>query len=330
MVYVGLAGPLYEMNDLDGAMRCVTKGIELAKQARNVDTLEDGYLGLARLREALGDPDGALAALREVEALVERSGDSYWLAGACAFQSRWWLRRGDLAAASRCAQESKLHARDGADFAQELGEIAAARALIAQASMPGANPSDAAGQALESLAGLLQAAEAASRMGSAIKILALQALAYQAQNNEEQALSTLERALSRAEPEGFVRTFADEGEPMARLLYKAVTRGLKSRGPVAQYARQLLAAFPAAEAEPTRPAEAQAPTSEWIEPLSERELEVLQLIAEGLTNPEIATRLYLSLNTVKAHSRNIYGKLDVHSRTQAVARARALGILASP
>jgi LuxR family maltose regulon positive regulatory protein len=111
---------------------------------------------------------------------------------------------------------------------------------------------------------------------------------------------------------------------MARLLHEALTRGIAP-----DYARRLLSAFPIAETEQTAPSTTQAPKSELVESLSERELEVLQLVAEGLTNPEIASRLFLSLNTVKAHTRNIYGKLGVHNRTQAVARARALGLLPS-
>ncbi|NIQ75433.1 MAG: hypothetical protein GWN67_12460 [Phycisphaerae bacterium] len=135
---------------------------------------------------------------------------------------------------------------------------------------------------------------------------------------------TLEQALTLAEPGGFTRIFVDEGPPMARLLYEAVARGIAP-----DYARRLLTAFPVTEPQQTDPLKTQAPESDLIEPLSERELEVLQLIAEGLTNPEIAARLFLTLNTVKVHTRNIYGKLDAHNRTQAVARARALGILPS-
>jgi len=132
----------------------------------------------------------------------------------------------------------------------------------------------------------------------------------------------LEQALTLAEPGGFIRVFVDEGPPMAHLLYEAVTRGI-----AVDYARRLLSAFSVVETEQTVPAKTLAPAQELIEPLSERELEVLQLIAQGLTNQEVASRLYLSLNTVKAHSRNIYGKLDVHSRVQAVAKARTLGLL---
>jgi LuxR family maltose regulon positive regulatory protein len=330
MTYVGLAGPLYERNDLDEAMRCVTKGIELSKQAKNIDTIIDGYFNLALLHQALENLDGALEAIREVGNAAQKSGHSYWMARARAIRSQWWLKRGNIAAASRCAQESRAHARDlharddGADFVHEFGEIAAARVLVARALSSGATQSDETSQALRSLAKLLHAAEAATRMESMIKILALQAVAFQAQSDIEQAMSALKRALSLAEPEGYVRTFVDEGEPMARLLYKAATRGIAS-----DYVRRLLTAFPVAESEQDDPSETLASNSGLIEPLSERELEVLHLIAQGLTNPEIASSLYLSLNTIKVHTRNIYGKLGAHSRTQAVARARAYGVLAS-
>ena len=132
------------------------------------------------------------------------------------------------------------------------------------------------------------------------------------------------RALALAEPEGYVRLFVDEGTPMARLLYEALSREI-----VPDYVQRLLGAFPADEPVMAEASQPHGPDSELIEPLSERELEILQLIAEGLTNQEIASKLYLSLNTVKAHTRNIYGKLDVHRRTEAVARARALGVLSS-
>jgi LuxR family maltose regulon positive regulatory protein len=126
------------------------------------------------------------------------------------------------------------------------------------------------------------------------------------------------------EPGGYVCIFVDAGPPIARLLYKALSRGIAP-----DYVCRWLAAFPVAESEQTALAERQAPNSELIERLSERELEVLELIAEGLTNPEIASRLFLSPNTIKVHTRNIYGKLGVNNRTQAVAQARALGILTS-
>ncbi len=153
-------------------------------------------------------------------------------------------------------------------------------------------------------------------MKNLIKMLALQALALETQGNLDQALSALERALSLAEPEGYVRTFVDEGEPMARLLRRVLSRGIAPN-----YVARLLAAF-GKEAKLTSPA-----MESLIEPLSERELQVLRLIVAGLSNSEIAQELVIAVSTVKSHVNHIYGKLGVKSRTQAVARAQALGLL---
>ena len=195
----------------------------------------------------------------------------------------------------------------------EMQYRALARILIAQGRLD---------ETATLLQRLLEIAETGGQTSRTIEILMLQALAFQAGDDITQAMAALERALTLAEPGGFVRVFVDEGPPMARLLYEAAARGIAS-----DYSRRLLAAFPVVELEQTRPSKTQAPKSELVEPLSERELEVLQLIAAGLTNPEIASRLFLALNTVKAHTRNIYGKLNVHSRTQAVARSQELGLL---
>ena len=159
------------------------------------------------------------------------------------------------------------------------------------------------------------------RTASEIQILTIRALAFQAQRDIDRAMVALRQALSLAEPEGFVGIFVDDGEPMARLLYEATAREIEP-----DYTRRLLAAFPITKPEQASPPKTQTPKSDIVEPLSKRELEVLQLLAEGLTNSEIAARLFLSLNTVKVHTRNIYGKLDVHSRTQAIARSQALGL----
>jgi LuxR family maltose regulon positive regulatory protein len=180
-------------------------------------------------------------------------------------------------------------------------------------------------EALGLLSRLLEAAEAGERTSKAIEILGLQAMAAQAKGDTSLALGAIENALTLAVPEGFVQTFVDEGPPMAHLLYEALGRGMEP-----EYVSRLLAAFPVAEPEPAASAGSQPQESDLIEPLSERELEVLQLVAEGLTNREIAARLFVSPNTVKGHTRNIYGKLAVHSRTQAIARATALGLLSSP
>jgi LuxR family maltose regulon positive regulatory protein len=156
--------------------------------------------------------------------------------------------------------------------------------------------------------------------------MVLEAVAHQAQGGSDRAIELLHDALAIAEPGGFVRLFVDEGPPMARLLTDAATRGIKPH-----YTEQLLAVFwPAGkkQVDPAlSPSATPGPLPPLVESLSEREIEILQLIAGGLKNREIADRLYLSVNTIKVHTRNIYGKLDVHNRTQAVAKARALGML---
>lgn len=178
---------------------------------------------------------------------------------------------------------------------------------------------DRPAEALELLEPLLPIMEERKRKESLIEIQILKALAFQAQDDIAQAMIALERALSLAEPGGYVRIFIDEGPPMARLLFQAAARGIAP-----EYVNKLLTAFP--DSEPA--VISQPPTAEMmVEPLSEREIEVLQLIAEGLSNQEIAQRLFLSLSTVKWHTSNIYGKLGVKNRTQAVAKARSLGIL---
>ncbi|MGD9049584.1 MAG: LuxR C-terminal-related transcriptional regulator, partial [Anaerolineae bacterium] len=173
---------------------------------------------------------------------------------------------------------------------------------------------------------LLAPALSADRLGRAIEIQALRALAIAGVMGPDQALESLEWALHLAEPEGYVRLFLDEGEAMIHLLQQAAERGIAPT-----YVQALLAAFGAGE-DPGRPMRAGAlpaarRPSPLVEPLTPRELEVLRLLAEGLTNPEIARRLVVSLPTVKSHARNIYGKLGVHGRREAVDQARELGIL---
>jgi LuxR family maltose regulon positive regulatory protein len=152
--------------------------------------------------------------------------------------------------------------------------------------------------------------------------LVLLAVAFDAHGERAKAAQRLDEALAVAEPHGFIRIFVDEGVPMARLLREALARGVRP-----SYVRQLLAVFPFDDAGRAASPATRVAGSRLAEPLSGRELEVLALIARGLTNQEIALRLYLSLHTVKAHARNIYAKLGVSSRTQAIARGRALGYL---
>ena len=171
---------------------------------------------------------------------------------------------------------------------------------------------------MQKLDSLLQVAEAAVQTGSVVELLALKALALRAQGQSAQAMTMLERALTLAEPEGYLRIFVDEGEPMKLLLQKIRAEG----GGMKDYVDQLLSAFEERVFHPSS-----LGPQPLVEPLSERELEVLRLIADGLSNAEIAGKLVIAQGTVKRHINNIYGKLGVQSRTQAVARSRELGLL---
>jgi LuxR family maltose regulon positive regulatory protein len=313
---------LAERNDLDGALRQAKRGVELTANGMNLALLGHSSLCLARVLFSTGDLDGVQELLDQMDHTTLGYDVPPWLTNQMAtWQVRIWLAQGNLDAASQWAEKRGLGANRESvpvqtmDFYLLFDYIMLARVLIATNRLD---------EATGLLQRLLEPAEAGERTTRLIEILVLQALASQAGRDTTQAMATLERAFALAEPEGFIRIFVDEGPPMAQLLYEALIRGI-----AAEYVRRLLAAFPVAEPEQAAPLETQAPESDLIEPLSERELEVVQLIAEGLTNPEIASRLFLSLNTVKAHTRNIYGKLSVHNRTQAVARARALGVLPS-
>jgi LuxR family maltose regulon positive regulatory protein len=235
------------------------------------------------------------------------------------WQVRTWLAQDNLDEPSQWAKERGLNIDFESpqsieiDFFSMFDYIILARIWMAQGQLE---------KTIKLLGHLFVIAGNGGRTANMIEILMLQALAFQEQGDANQAFDALERSFALAEPKGFIRIFVDEGPPMARLLYEALSNGNAS-----DYVQRLLSAFPDEDnARSTSPQPASS-TTDLIEPLSERELEILQLLAEGLSNQEIGSQLYLSLNTVKAHTRNIYGKLGVNSRIQAAARARALGIL---
>jgi LuxR family maltose regulon positive regulatory protein len=307
MAYVGLAGLLYEWDELDEAQGYALEGARLSALGGFVAYQVFGHGLLARIYGAQGRRDEALAALREAERLGQRCDYALVMALVAELRVRLWLSQGNVAAASRWAQARRLGPADELDAAGEIEQTAVVRVQMAQSRLD---------EALNLLARLLEAARAAGRRGSAVKILALQALAMQAGDDLEGALSTLARALALAEPQRYVRTFVDEGELMAQLLRRAVGQGIAP-----EYAGRLLSSM-GGRAAPLALAE-----QPLVEPLTERELEVLRLIAAGLSNREIAQELVIAVSTVKSHVNHIYGKLGVKNRTQAVAKAHDLALL---
>ena len=207
------------------------------------------------------------------------------------------------------AQRRGLSPDDDAATSSEFEHVTLARALLADPAAPRRSPATAF------LGRLLADAEEGARTGSVLEILVLQSLALQQRRRPRRRPGTLARALSLAEPEGYVRTFTDEGAPMQTLLRAASKRGIEG-----SYAERLLRAGGSAPAGLRRPAG-------LVEPLSEREGDVLRLLASELTGPEIARELVVSLNTVRTHTKNIYAKLGVTSRRAAVRRAGELGLL---
>jgi LuxR family maltose regulon positive regulatory protein len=319
-LYVGLSELHRERGDLEAAKQHLLRSKELGEHVVGLpETRYRWYVAMARIKEAQGDLDGALDLLDEAERQYVESPDPD-VRPVAALKTRVWVAQGRLTEALGWTRERGLPADDDLSYLREFEHITLARVLLARYKSD--REERYIHEAMELLERLLIAAEEGGRMGSVIEILVLQALAHEAQGDSPAALVPLERALSLAEPEGYVRIFVDEGLPMARLLYEALSQGVES-----DYIRRLLAAFPVAESEQTASSPMRGSKSELVEPLSERELEVLQLIAEGLTNQEVATELYLSLHTVKVHARNIFTKLAVKNRAQAVARGRALGIL---
>jgi LuxR family transcriptional regulator, maltose regulon positive regulatory protein len=299
-MHVGLSQLYRERNDLPAATQHLLTSQELGEHTGLPQNPYRWRVAMARIREAYGDLDGAIDLLHEAERLYV--GDFFPnVRPVSAMKARVWVAQGRLDEAREWTHERGLAVADDLSYLREFDHIALARVLLASRAIP---------QAMGLLERLLHAAADGARNSSVIEILVLQALAHQAQGDNAAARVVLAGALALAEPEGYVRTFVDEGPPMAALL-RTLTP------PASAYARQLLAAFgPPASGAPVKHA--------LIEPLSERELDVLRLLGTDLDGPAIARELVVSLSTLRTHTRNIYSKLGVNSRRAAVRRAEEL------
>jgi LuxR family maltose regulon positive regulatory protein len=327
--YARMSALLHEWNDLEGALGHSRESLELCKRPGQAESLTTSYVALARALQAVGDADGAVHAMQQAAQVASKL-SSWYATMVAAYQARLWLAQGDLAAASRWAAPLEDTLDLGCeprllDFEQYLTLARVLITLGMQKPRSRGEPEKALAKALTWLAWLLEAAEAAGATGRIIEILVLQAAARYAEGEVTEALTALERALSLAEREGYVRTFVEVGEPVDELLQRAARRGIHP-----EYVRKLLAAFEdekEAKGRRAGPAEPRGYADALVEPLSERELQVLRLLITSLSTPEIADELVIATSTVRSHIKSIYGKLNVHSRMDAVQRAEELGLL---
>jgi LuxR family maltose regulon positive regulatory protein len=319
-IHIDLGRLLYELNKLDAAAQHINEGIRLCQQFADVRAEIIGYCHLSRVQIAQGKFVEARDSILKAERANPSGSISFTLRGGEFPNVRLWLKEKKLKELEAWIHESDINLDRIPHVRTKFTYTMHPRVLIALGRE--CPDSTYLNDALKLLEELLDMAEKYGWWYKAIEVQALKAMAFQAQGDIDQAIISLEKALTLAEPEGFIRTFVNEGPPMAKLLYEAMDHGISP-----DYVSSLLTAFSDRKPEQITTVKTQVPNTNLIEPLSGREIEVLQLIADGLTNKEIADRMFLSLNTIKAHNRNIYGKLNVHNRTQAVTRGKALGIL---
>lgn len=320
-MYVGMSELEREHNDLHTATQHLLRSNELGEHTGFPQNRYRWRVAMARIQESHGDLHGALDLLDEAERLYmsDLSPNVHPIA---AWKTRVWIAQGRLGEALNWAREQGLSAEDKLSYLHEFEHITLARILLAQY---GSDRTDSAiREAVGLLERLLKAAQAGGRVGSVIEILVLQALAHQAQGDIPAALLPLGQALTLAEPESYMRMFLAEGLNMAELIREVDTRGI-----VPNYTGKLLTAFEvqghgSASASPIT----KSPISQsLIEPLSQRELDILRLFKTELSGPEIAQELVIALSTVRTHTKSIYNKLNVNSRRGAVKRATELGLI---
>jgi len=314
---VGLGSIYYQWNDLDAAARQLGTAIELGSQSDMADVPMLAYAELAHVRQSQGDATAARRlALRSEELIRGGAVISPWSLNMARGQlANLWLRQRDLDSAARWAGSRGKGAEGVLHEDRHVGNAAWARVML------GLGKPD---HVVEPLRRWLRAAHSAGYEGQALELQMLLSLALAARGETRAAHAAVDAALALAQPEGRIRVFLDEGEPMARLLERAV----RGRSSAARYARDLMAALARQGGGQVTPAPAAGPARDGVlvTPLGKREREILALIADGLSNPEIAERLVISVATVKTHINNLYGKLGARSRTDAIARARRQGL----
>ena len=322
MALVGIAEVELQRGHLADALRHASEGVALCRQLLYPTPLASGLATLAWIRQVTGDPVGALEVIAEAERAVPNQGIASLLNPAIPARPRLLLAQGDIAGAQRWAEEWGVGEDSEPRYPREPEYLVLARLLLAQ---------HAPKRALRLLQPLANAAEAQQRIDSLIHARVLQALAFQAVGDYDQALNVLAEALRLGWPEGYVRVFADEGQPMAVLLRRLVAARRRPDVTLGQpvpmdYLGRVLQAFQPTGQPPAVPGR-QAVMAGLTEPLTDRELEVLRLLAAGRRNREIAGELVVTLDTVKKHLTHIFSKLGATNRTQALTHARQLGLI---
>jgi LuxR family maltose regulon positive regulatory protein len=320
-MHVGMSEVYRERNDLQTAAQHIQRSLEFGEFNGLPKNPYRWRVAMARIHESRGNLDEAFSLLEEAEPLYQ--GDfSPDVRPIAALKARVWVAQGKIEQALAWARQQGLSVDDELSYLREFEHITLARILLAQYK------SDRKENSLRGATGLLerllQAAEEGRRMGSAIEILVLQALAHQLQGDASAALTSLERAIQLAEPEGYIRIFLNEGAGMAQLIREAAGQGM-----MPDYTGKLLSAFETeSQASVARAGKSHLAASQpLVEPLSQRELDVLRLFRTELSGPEIARELVVALSTVRTHTKSIYSKLGVNSRRAAVRRAEELGLI---
>jgi LuxR family maltose regulon positive regulatory protein len=306
LIHAELGNLFYEQNDLESALHHLQEGIDVPKPWGFLEAFVPGYTGLARVRAAQGDWDGAFAALDEL-AVLGQGNPAMVMPAVESRRALLWIAFGKVDAGYRWAIESGFDQEGEINFHRLDGLMVLTRVMIARSKLS---------EAVDLLTRMIDTAEEAGWFGRVIEMRVLLAMAHQSHGESDESMIALEQVLISAKPEGYVRLFVDEGDPMEGLLREAETRGIAP-----DYVTKLLAAFETDDIQ-VEPLSVTA----LIEPLSERELEVLRLLKTELSGPEIANELMITLSTIRTHTQNIFSKLGVSNRRAAVRRAEELNL----